>query len=111
MTTQMVVECTNNSFIYLSSFAFNIQSVTFPVVSITRTVDNTVITITGIKNGCNCSQYAIKPTEAGMNIIGMILIKKSAVSFTASSRSFFETNNPSIMTSPYILAGIGSGIR
>ena len=76
------------------------ESVTFPVATITKIVDKTVITITGIKKGCNCSQEAISPTDAGMNMTGMMSIKKLAVSLTALNFSFLDTNSPSIITNP-----------
>ena len=59
--------------------------VTCPVTPITMMVVSNVIKITGIQIGCNTFHEFNSPTPAGINITGIISMKKRAVSCTCSN--------------------------
>ena len=59
--------------------------VTQPDAAITTKVETTEMTATGTTMGRSTSQLAIRPTPAGMNITGMISIRKCPVPRTDSS--------------------------
>ena len=69
----------------------------------------TVIIRSGISTGLRVGQISIRPAEAGINIRGIISIKNIEAPSTCSILTTFKTSNASIMTSPYMLAGMGSG--
>ena len=74
-------------------------------------VDIRAITIIAVRNPCIISQDSSNPTVAGINIIGIICTRKCPVSFTADSLMTPVHNDVKSIIIPYMLAGIGSGIR
>ena len=84
---------------------------TRPVTIITTTVVITVIRMIGTHTGFSMPQAVSNPTPAGINITGMISMRNSAASLTCSSLIMCVPSAISMITSPYTLAGTGSGIR
>ena len=90
---------------------FIINSVALPVTAITTIVDMIVITTTGNIISFKSPQAVTSPTPPGINISGIISIRKSEVLSTCSSFTTFVHKSISIIISPYMLAGTGIGIK
>jgi hypothetical protein len=57
------------------------------------------------------SQDTKRPTPAGINISGIIFIRKVPVLFTCSIRITFVYKAKNMRIKPYMLAGTGKGIK
>ena len=55
------------------------------------------------------SHESISPTAAGMNIIGIISIKKMLVSLISATLMILHSRHANKITIPYMLAGTGNG--
>ena len=76
----------------------------------TITVVATVMIHTGSQMGCNTPQDSKSPAPAGINMTGIISIRKTAVSLTCSTFTRPDRSAININTKPYTLAGMGSGM-
>ena len=72
---------------------FIINCTIFPDTTITITVDTIVITVYGIHAVFIICQESIKPTAAGINIIGIISMKKRLLSFIADIEIIFNSKH------------------
>ena len=81
-----------------------------PDASITNTVESSDMTIIAVRKFCITSQDSSRPTVAGMNIIGIICMRKCPVSLTDESLTTPMQSAVKRMSIPYMLAGTGSGM-